>query len=95
MAKRHTFDAEKANLDEACRALRWFTLARRGATRKSGLGAVARVNAACERMNDLFSKKPDALRLASILNSARAQVLAAEARLNLLTRKLTAANEIS
>jgi hypothetical protein len=95
MARRHTFDAERANLDEACRALRWFTLARHGATRKSGLGAVARLNAACERMHDLFSKEPDALRLASILYSVRAQVLAAEARLNLLTRNLTAANGIS
>ena len=95
MAKRHTFDTEKANLDDACRALRWFTLARRGATRKSGLRAVARANAICERMHDLFSKGPDALRLASILHSVRGQVLAAEARLNLLTRKLTAASEIS
>lgn len=91
MAKRHTFDAEKANLDEACQALRWFTLAKRGTTRKSGLGAVARVNAACDRMNDLFSKGPDARRLASILISVRGQVLAAEARLNLLARKLTLA----
>ena len=95
MAKRHTFDTEKANLDDACRALRWFTLARRGATRKSGLRAVARVNAVCERMNELFAKGPDALRLASILNSVRGQILAAEARLTLLMRKLTAASDIS
>ena len=89
MAKRRTFDAEKANLDEACRALRWFTLARRGATRKSGILAVARVNAVCERMNHRFSKGPHALRLASILISVRGQILAAEARLTLLSRKLT------
>jgi hypothetical protein len=95
MTKRHSFDAEKANLDEACRALRWFTLARRGATRKSGLVAIARVNAQCERMNDLFSKGADALRLASIQNSVRGQILAAEARLTLLTRNLTAAIGIS
>jgi hypothetical protein len=94
MAKRHTFDAEKANLDEACRDLRWFTLARRGATRKSGLQAVARVNAVCARMNHLFSKGPNALRLVPLLNSVRGQVLAAEARLTLLTRKLNAASEI-
>jgi hypothetical protein len=95
MAKRHTFDAEKANLDEACQALRWFTLARRGATRKSGVRAVARVNAVCARMSQLFAKGPNALRLAPILNSVRGQVLAAEARLTLLTRKLDAASEIS
>src|SRR5215831_2253079 len=95
MAKRHTFDAEKANLDEACRALRWFTLARRGATRKSGLRAVARVNAVCERMNQLFSKGPNALRLASVLNSVRGQVLAAEARLTLLTGKVNVVSEVS
>jgi hypothetical protein len=95
MAKRHNFDSEKAHLDEACQALRWFTLARRGATRKSGLRAVARVNAVCQRMNHLFAKGPDALRMASLLNSVRGQVLAAEARLNLLTRKLTTASELS
>jgi hypothetical protein len=95
MAKRHTFDAEKANLDAACQALRWFTLGSRGATRKSGLRAIARVNAVCERMNELFSKGPDALRLAPILNSIRRQILAAKARLTLLTRKLTAASDIS
>lgn len=95
MAKSRTFDAEKENLDEACQALRWFTLARRGATRKSGQRAVASVNAACERMNGLFSKGPDALRLASILFSVQAQILAAEARLTLLTRKLFVASEIS
>ena len=69
MTKRKTFDAEKANLDEACQELRWFTLARRGATRKSGLRAVARVNAVCARMTDLYSKGRHALRLASILQS--------------------------
>jgi hypothetical protein len=94
MAKRCTFDAEKANLDEACRALRWFTLARRGATRKSGLLAIEKVNAVCERMNHQFSKGPHALRLASILISVRAQILAAEARLTLLMQKLTGASEI-
>jgi hypothetical protein len=95
MPKHRTFDAEKANLDEACLALRWFTLARRGATRKSGLQAVARVNAVCERMNHRFSKGPHALRLASILHSVRGQILAAEARLTLLTRKMTTVSEIS
>jgi hypothetical protein len=93
MTKRHTFDAEKANLDEACQALRWFTLARRGSTRKSGLLAVEQVNAVCQRMNKLFAKGPYALRLASLLNSVRGQVLAAEARLHLLERKLAHANE--
>jgi hypothetical protein len=95
MAKRHAFDGEKANLDAACQALRWFTLGSRGATRKSGLRAVARVNAVCERMNELFSSGPDALRLASILNSVRGQILAAEARLTLLVRNLTAARNVS
>jgi hypothetical protein len=94
MAKRDTFDAEKANLDEACLALRWFTLARRGSNRKSGLRAVARVNAVCERMNHLFSKGPHALHLASILNSVRGRILAAEARLTLLAQKLTSVSEI-
>jgi hypothetical protein len=93
MASRHSFDAENAHLDEACRALRWFTLARRGATRKSGLQAVERVNAVCERMNLLFAKGPHAIRLASILSSVRGRILAAEARLALLARKLPITSE--
>lgn len=88
-----SFDVEKANLDEACRALRWFTLARRGSTRKSGLLALERVQAACERMKKLFDAGPHALRLVSLLNSVRGQMLAAEARLALLTRKATVAGK--
>jgi hypothetical protein len=89
MANRHSFDAEIANLDAACRALRSFTLASRGANRKSGLLAIDRVNAVCERMNKLFATGSHALRLASILNSVRGRILAAEARLTLLARKPT------
>ena len=95
MANRLSFDAERAKLDEACRALRYFTLARRGATRKSGLLAVAKVQAVCARMDNLFSGGPDALQLGSLLNSARGQVLAAEARLTLLTRKQSPASNNS
>jgi len=86
-----SFDAEKAKLDEACRALRWFTLARRGSSRKSGLLALERVKASCERMRKLFDVGPHALRLASLLNSVRGQMQAAEARLTLLARKATVA----
>jgi hypothetical protein len=83
---KHTFDTERANLDEACKALRWFTLARRGATRRSGLRAIAQVNSVCERMSALFSSGSESARLATILNSVRGQILAAEARLSLLAR---------
>jgi hypothetical protein len=93
MANRHSFDAEKASLDEACRALRWFTLASPGANRKSGLLAIERVNAVCERMNKLFATGAHALRLASILISVRGRLLAAEARLTLLARKPTITSE--
>ena len=95
MASRRSFDAEKATLDMACQALRWFTLARRGASRKSGLLAIERVKAVRQRMNKRFSTGPHALHLPSILNSVRGQILAAEARLTLLTRKLEAASELS
>jgi len=93
MANRHSFDVEKANLDEACRALRWFTLARRGANRKSGMLAIERANAVCERMKKLFATGPYALRVASILASVRGRILAAEARLKLLALKATVGNE--
>jgi len=93
--KRHTFAAEETNLEEACRALRWFTLAGPGSTRKSGLKAIAKVKAVCERMNALFSKGPDALRLASLQNTVRGKILAAEARLALLMHKGDATREVS
>lgn len=93
MANRRSFDAEKANLDEACRALRWFTLARRGANRKAGVLAIQRVQSACERMKKLFATGPHAMRLASLLNSIRGRILAAEARLTLLEQKPTTASE--
>jgi hypothetical protein len=56
---------------------------------KLGLLAVARVNAVCERMNKLYATGPHALRVASLLNSVRGSILAAEARLKLLARKAT------
>jgi hypothetical protein len=93
MANRQSFDAEKAKLDDACEALRYFTLARRGATRKAGVLAVERVKAACARMSRLFSGGSHAARLALLLNSVRPRVLAAEARLALLANKATVASE--
>ena len=93
MANHPSFDAEKAKLDEACQAMRYFTLARRGATRKAGLLAVERVKGTCERMSQLFADGPHALRLASLLNSVRPRVLAAEARLALLAQKARVASE--
>jgi hypothetical protein len=88
MANR-SFDIQKSELEEACRALRWFTLARRGSTEKAGILAIKRVNAVCERMKKAFTTGPHAIRLASILTSVRGRVLAAEARLAILTRKPT------
>ncbi len=93
MANHPSFDAEKAKLDQACQAMRCFTLARRGATRKAGLLAVEQVKATCERMNRLFAGGPHALRLTSLLNSVRPRVLAAEARLALLAQKARVPSE--
>jgi hypothetical protein len=60
-----------------------------------GLLAVERVNAECERLNRLFGSGPNAARVASVLNSVRGQVLAAEARLSLLAHKARVAGESS
>jgi hypothetical protein len=83
MANR-SFDAQKAELDEASAALRCFTLARRGATEKAGILAIERVNAVCDRMKKLFSTGTHAIRFASILIPTRRRILAAETRLALL-----------
>jgi hypothetical protein len=85
MANR-SFDAQKAELDEACAALRWFTLARRGSNEKAGNRAIERVNAVCDRMKKLFSTGTHAIRFASILSPIRKRILAAETRLALLAR---------
>jgi hypothetical protein len=85
MANR-SFDAQKAELDEASAALRWFTLGRRGSTEKAGILAIERVNAVCDRMKKVFSTGAHAIRFASILNPIRKRILAAETRLALLVR---------
>lgn len=84
-----SFDDEKAGLADACLKLRGFTLARPGASRRSGVRAVALVHALRDRMTDLFSQGPHALQLTSFLVSVRGQLLAAEARLSLLSNLAT------
>lgn len=90
MASR-SFDAQKAELDEACEALRTFTLGRRRSNQKSGMLAIERVNALCERMKKLFATSPHSAKVAAVVASVRGRVAAAEARLALLARKLSAA----
>jgi hypothetical protein len=85
MANR-SFDAQEAELDAACVALRWFTLARPGSNEKAGNLAIKRVNAVCDRMKNLFATGTHAIRFASILIPVRRQVKAAETRLALLVR---------
>ncbi len=89
MASR-SFETRKAELELACEDLRAFTLGLRGAGPIVGRRAIDRVNALCEAMKKRFATGPQAARVAAIVASVRGRVLAAEARLTILTRKAAA-----
>ena len=82
-----SFDAEKTVLDDACEALRSFTLGHRGFTPKDGMLAIERVNAQCERMKKLFTTGAHAKQVVTVVASMRGRIAAAEARLALLKKR--------
>lgn len=79
-----SFAALKAELDEACAALRRFTLGHRGCTQRQGAATIEQVRELCDRMGVLFRSGPNAASATAAVNSARGQAGAAQARLNLL-----------
>ena len=83
-----SFVTEKIELDDACTFLRSFTLGQPGFTKRDGAAGIDRVNKQCERLKNLFSSGPNAKQAAIIVAAARTRVVAAEARLAVLRKKI-------
>lgn len=84
--KKPSFADVKSDLEEACAFLRSFTLGRHGFTQLDGITGMRRVNAQCDRMEELFASGPNARESALIVASARPRIIAAQARLALLRK---------
>ena len=78
-----SFGNLKLEMETACEFLRSFTRARQGFTRRDGVAAVERVRALCLRMQQVASGG-HGKEAAQAVASARKQILAAQARLDLL-----------
>jgi hypothetical protein len=81
---RTSFAQEKVELEQACAALRGFTLGQPGISVNDGIAAIQRVNSLCDRVKTRFAVGPHAGMATSLVNSARTRVAAAQARLALL-----------
>ena len=81
---RPSFATLKRQFDEACIALRAFTLGQRGSSERGGRTAVARVSGVCELLKKCCSSGPHAGEAAALVVAGRTRVAAAEARLALL-----------
>ena len=81
-----SFEDLKLALEEACEFLRSFTLGRHGFTHQDGIAGIERVTDRCNRMENLFTDEPDVKESKVVVASARARVLAAKARLALLSK---------
>ena len=83
---KESFDALKRDMDDACEFLRGFTLGRPGFTLRDGATAINRVQELSQRLQEGFTSgkhNKEALQAAA---SAKGQILAANARLDLLRR---------
>jgi hypothetical protein len=82
--KKPSFADLKLELEDACAFLQAFTLGRPGFTRQDGLAGIRRVQDHCNRLEELFVGRPEAGEAVKAGESARAHVVAAQARLALL-----------
>jgi hypothetical protein len=81
-----SFEDVKRALEESCEFLRSFTLGRHGFTQQDGIAGIQRVTDRCIRMEKLFADGPNAKESKTVVASARPQMLAAQARLDLLRK---------
>ena len=79
------FDRLKNELDEACEALRGFTLGRHGFSQKSGREGIKLVGKLCDKLSKLPTK-PEGPNPTSLIALGRGRIKAAEARLALLKK---------
>jgi hypothetical protein len=81
---KESFDGRKREMDETCAFMRSFTLGRPGFTRQDGVAVIGRLGDLCERMQKDFGSGTRGKETANAVTSARGQILAAKARLDLL-----------
>jgi len=74
---------------EACEFLRGFTLGKRGFTQRDGVAAMSRVRELCSRLEEGFPTEAQEKEAGAALASAKHQILAAKARIDLLRDKHT------
>ena len=86
---RSTFGTHKARLDDACAFLRSFTLGRRGFTLRDAAVGIERVEAECEGLERFLTSGPTVKEAATLVAAARATIVAAKARVALLTKEQT------
>ena len=89
-----SFTTLKTNLDEACAALRGFTLGQSGVTERDGAARLQRVRDLCDQMSSLFKSGPFAQRAVTAIAAGRARAGAAQARLNLLEARRHARTQV-
>ena len=80
------FEKLKKKLDEACEALRGFTLGRDGFTQKDGREGIKLVAELCDAIGKL-PNSPGRMNPTSLVALGRGRIKAAEARLALLKKK--------
>jgi hypothetical protein len=80
------FEDLKLALEKACEFLRSFTLGRHGFTPQDGAAGIQRVTDQCDRMEKLFGDGANSSESKTIVASARPRVLAAKARLAVLSK---------
>jgi hypothetical protein len=85
-AMKESFDGLKKDIDEAREFLRSFTLGRPGFTQRDGTTAINRVRELSDRLQQGFLVGKHNKEVAQAAASAQGQILAANARLDLLRR---------
>jgi hypothetical protein len=85
-AVNESYDGLKREMDEACAFMRSFTLGRPGFSRRDGVAAIGRLGDLCERMQKDFGSGTHGKETVNAVTSARGQILAAKARLDLLRK---------
>jgi hypothetical protein len=83
---KESFDDLKRDMDDACAFLRGFTLGHPGFTRRDGTAAINRVRELSERLQVAFTVGKYNKEVVLAVASAKGQILAANARFDLLRR---------
>lgn len=83
---RESFDDLKRDMNEASALLRGFTLGRPGVTQQAGIAAINRVSELSARLQAAFTGGEHDKEVSQAAVSAKGQILAANARLDLLRR---------